>query len=172
MHSYTADDDRIARTVVEYCLERLGPGGAARPSADARTSWTNWPARRSRRPGIGRDEALRLWAEVLGPACLSVDHQRYLSFIPNAPTKAACYFDMLVAASNVYSGSWLEGSGAVYAENQALRWIADLAGLPAEAGGTFVQGGTVGNLSALVAARETALERARQRPSRAVGGRA
>src|SRR5947199_7446655 len=52
--------------------------------------------------GLGGDEALRLWAEVLGPACLSVDHQRYLSFIPNAPTKAACYFDMLVAASNVY----------------------------------------------------------------------
>ena len=106
---------------------------------------------------------------MLGPACLSVDHRRYLSFIPNAPTKAACYFDMLVAASNVYSGSWLEGSGAVYAENQALRWIADLAGLPAEAGGAFVQGGTVGNLSALVAARETALER-RGAAARALGG--
>ena len=64
---------------------------------------------------------------------------------------------MLVGASSVYGGSWLEGSGAVYAENQALRWIADLAGLPAEAGGAFVQGGTIGNLSALVAAREAAL---------------
>jgi L-2,4-diaminobutyrate decarboxylase len=40
-----------------------------------------------------------------------------------------------------------------------LRWIADLAGLPEGAGGVFVQGGTVGNLSALVAARETALHR-------------
>jgi len=47
----------------------------------------------------------------------------------------------------------MEGAGAIYAENQALRWIADLAGLPAEAGGTFVSGGTAGNLSALVAAR-------------------
>ena len=45
------------------------------------------------------------------------------------------------------------GAGAVYAENQALRWIADLAGLPARAGGVFVSGGTIGNLSALVAAR-------------------
>ena len=88
------------------------------------------------------------------PACLSVDHPRYLSFIPSAPTKAAAAFDMLVGASSVYGGSWLEGSGAVYAENQALRWIADLAGLPPTAGGVFVQGGTVGNLSALVAARE------------------
>jgi glutamate/tyrosine decarboxylase-like PLP-dependent enzyme len=116
--------------------------------------------------GIGGEEALRLWCDVLGPACLSVDHRRYLSFIPNAPTKAASSFDMLVAASNVYAGSWLEGSGAVYAENQALRWIADLAGLPAGAGGVFVQGGTIGNLSALVAARESALQRRGRRPAR------
>ena len=71
-----------------------------------------------------------MWTDVLAPACLSVDHPRYLSFIPNAPTKAAAAFDMLVGASSVYGGSWLEGSGAVYAENQALRWLADLAGMP------------------------------------------
>jgi glutamate/tyrosine decarboxylase-like PLP-dependent enzyme len=117
--------------------------------------------------GIGPDEAVRLWRDVLGPACLSVDHPRYLSFIPNAPTKAAASFDMLVGASSVYSGSWLEGSGAVYVENQALRWLADLAALPAEAGGAFVQGGTIGNLSALVAAREAALfKRGGRRPER------
>ncbi len=103
--------------------------------------------------GLGADEALRLWSDVLAPACLSGDHPRYLSFIPNAPTKAASAFDMVVGASSVYGGSWLEGAGAVFAENQALRWIADLAGLPATAGGVFVSGGTVGNLSALVAAR-------------------
>jgi len=116
--------------------------------------------------GVGPDEALRLWADVLGPACLSVDHRRYLSFIPSAPTKAAASFDMVVGASSVYGGSWLEGSGAVYAENQALRWLADLAGLPPEAGGAFVQGGTIGNLSALVAARESALHKRGDRPRR------
>jgi glutamate/tyrosine decarboxylase-like PLP-dependent enzyme len=70
---------------------------------------------------------------------------------------------MLVGATSVYGGSWLEGSGAVFAENQALRWLAGLAGLPPESVGAFVQGGTIGNLSALVAARETAL-RSRGRP--------
>ena len=116
--------------------------------------------------GIGADEALRLWADVLGPACLSVDHPRYLSFIPSAPTKAAAGFDMLVGASSVYGGSWLEGSGAVYAENQALSWLAELAGLPPTSGGAFVQGGTIGNLSALVAAREAALHVRGHRPAR------
>ncbi|TAM83043.1 MAG: aspartate aminotransferase family protein [Jatrophihabitans sp.] len=158
MHSYTPEDDRTARALLAYCLARMA---------------NDQPLDRPLRPeelealaggsitaaGVGGTEALRLWTEVLGPACLSVDHRRYLSFIPNAPTKAATYFDMLVAASNVYGGSWLEGSGAVYAENQALRWLADLAGLPPESGGCFVQGGTIGNLSALVAAREAALHR-------------
>ena len=39
-------------------------------------------------------------------------------------------FDLVVGASSIYGGSWLEGAGAVYAENAALRWVADLAGLP------------------------------------------
>ena len=45
------------------------------------------------------------------------------------------------------------GAGAIHAENQVLRWLADLAGLPDSAGGVFVAGGTLGNLSALHAAR-------------------
>ena len=106
--------------------------------------------------GIGGLAALTLFEEDLAPACISTDHPRYLSFIPCAPTEAAAMFDLVVGASSIYGGSWLEGAGAVYAENQALRWIADLVGLPSEAGGVFVPGGTIGNLSALVAARHTA----------------
>ena len=83
---------------------------------------------------------------MLAPACISVDHPRFLSFVPAAPTEASILFDLVVGASSIYAGSWLEGGGAVFAENEALRWIADLAGLPATAGGVFVSGGTAGNL--------------------------
>jgi glutamate/tyrosine decarboxylase-like PLP-dependent enzyme len=62
--------------------------------------------------------------------------------------------------------SWLEGAGAVYAENQVLRFIADLAGLPPEAGGCFVAGGSAGNLSALVVARDAAKRTATAAPPR------
>jgi glutamate/tyrosine decarboxylase-like PLP-dependent enzyme len=106
--------------------------------------------------GIGGEAALRLFAQDLAPACISTDHPRYLSFIPCAPTEASAMFDLVVGASSIYAGSWLEGAGAVYAENQALRWLADLAGLPASAGGVFAPGGTIGNLSAMVTARHTA----------------
>ncbi len=40
------------------------------------------------------------------------------------------------------------------AENQALRFLADQAGMPAQAGGCFVSGGSAANLSALVVARD------------------
>ena len=118
--------------------------------------------------GMGGPEALRLFEEVLGPACLSIDHPRYLSFIPAAPTEAATMFDLIVSVTSIYGGSWLEGSGAVYAENQALRWLADLAGLPEGAGGTFVSGGSIANLSAIAVARrvwrDADPDRAERRP--------
>jgi glutamate/tyrosine decarboxylase-like PLP-dependent enzyme len=158
VHTFTEESAAMARALAELCLDRLRAqsplDSPLTPEELAESAGETVVA-----AGLGASEAIRVWDTVLGPACLSVDHPRYLSFIPGAPTKAAAAFDMLVGASSVYGGSWLEGSGAVYAENQALRWLADLAGLPAESGGVFVQGGTIGNLSALVAARAAARHR-------------
>ena len=106
--------------------------------------------------GIGGLTALKLFEEILAPSCISVDNPAFLSFIPAAPTEASTLFDLVVSASSIYGGSWAEGAGAVFAENEVLRWLAREAGLPDGAGGVFVQGGTLGNLSALVAARHTA----------------
>lgn len=105
--------------------------------------------------GLGA-KALDIFANVLAPATISTDHPGYLSFIPCAPTEASKLFDLVVSASGIYGGSWMEGAGAVFAENQVLSWLAKEAGLPETAGGIFVQGGTLGNLSALVAARDHA----------------
>ena len=109
--------------------------------------------------GLGGLKSLKLFENVLAPATISTDHPGYLSFIPCAPTEAAKLFDLVVSASAIYGGSWMEGAGAVYAENEVLTWLAKEAGLPAGAGGVFVQGGTLGNLSALVAARHRAAAR-------------
>ena len=109
--------------------------------------------------GLGGLKSLKLFENVLAPATISTDHPGYLSFIPCAPTEAAKLFDLIVSASAIYGGSWMEGAGAVYAENEVLAWLAKEAGLPTGAGGVFVQGGTLGNLSALVAARHRAAAR-------------
>lgn len=106
--------------------------------------------------GIGGEKALGIFADVLAPSTISTDHPNYLSFIPSAPTEAAKLFDLIVSASAIYGGSWMEGAGAVHAENEVLAWLANEVGFGKQAGGVFVQGGTLGNLSALVAARHSA----------------
>ncbi|MFI9783709.1 pyridoxal phosphate-dependent decarboxylase family protein [Kitasatospora sp. NPDC051984] len=104
-------------------------------------------------------DVLKLYDHELSRAVISADSPRYLSFIPCAPTKAALLFDMVVSCASLQGISWLEAAGAIAAENQVLRLIADRAGLPATAGGVFVSGGSAGNLSALVVARDTARRR-------------
>jgi glutamate/tyrosine decarboxylase-like PLP-dependent enzyme len=104
--------------------------------------------------GLGGNQALKLFEEVLAPATISTDHPGFVSFIPNAATEASSLFDLVVSASSMYGGSWMEGAGAVFAENQVLEWFASEVGLPKGSGGAFVQGGTIGNLSALATARQ------------------
>jgi glutamate/tyrosine decarboxylase-like PLP-dependent enzyme len=114
------------------------------------------------REGLGAERAAELLLNTVIPSSVQIDHPRYLAFIPGAQAPASALADLMLAVNSIYGGSWLEGSGLVAAENEALRWLADLAGFPAAAGGTFVQGGTNGNLSALHAARETARSRGRR----------
>jgi glutamate/tyrosine decarboxylase-like PLP-dependent enzyme len=77
-----------------------------------------------------------------------------LAYIPSAPTRVAVAFDAATSAANIFGGVWETGAGAIFAENEALSWLISLLGWPATtAAGVFVAGGTMGNLSALHAAR-------------------
>jgi L-2,4-diaminobutyrate decarboxylase len=155
VHKFTPEVEALANEILAYSLERLKsdpPLDGPRTAADLFAEVGNTITER----GLGGRAALGVFTEVLAKACISTDHPRYLAYIPSAPSEYASLFDLVVGASALYGGSWQEGAGAVFAENQALRWLSDLAGLPESAGGVFVQGGTIGNLSALVTAREDA----------------
>lgn len=160
MHRQSEETLRLRRQVFDYATQRMDydPVPLDQPQTEA---WLRGQAGQTiTELGLGGEEALRVFAEVLAPATISTDHPNYLSFIPAAPTEASTLFDLVVSASSIYGGSWMEGAGAVYAENQVLSWLASECGLPEGAGGVFVQGGTLGNLSALVTARETFRARA------------
>ena len=155
MHKFTPEVEELANEILAYSLERLKsdpPLDGPRTVEDLFAEVGNTITER----GLGGRAALGVFTEVLAKACISTDHPRYLAYIPSAPSEYASLFDLVVGASALYGGSWQEGAGAVFAENQALRWLSDLAGLPESSGGVFVQGGTIGNLSALVTAREDA----------------
>jgi glutamate/tyrosine decarboxylase-like PLP-dependent enzyme len=155
VHKFNAEVEEVADEILAYALERLRKepplDGPLTPAELYEKVGNTITAK-----GMGGLPTLEIFKEVLAKACISTDHERYLAFIPTAPSEYSSLFDVVVSAASIYGGSWQEGAGAVFAENQALRWLADLAGFPEEAGGVFVSGGTIGNLSALVVAREDA----------------
>jgi glutamate/tyrosine decarboxylase-like PLP-dependent enzyme len=150
-------DEELERAILAAARERL----ASYPPPLGRTVEAI-PAAITRE-GLGAERAAALLLDTVIPGAIQIDHPRYLAFIPSAQAPAAALADLLLAVNSIYGGSWLEGSGPVAAENEALRWLAGLAGFPETAGGAFVQGGTNGNLSALHAARAAA--RARGEPA-------
>ncbi len=152
-------DERLEQAMLDAARERL----AADPPALGRTEPPEAFAPAISAEGLGAARAAALLLDTILPSAIQIDHPRYLAFIPGAQAPASALADLLLAVNSIYGGSWLEGSGVVHAENEALSWLARLAGLPDGAGGCFVQGGTNGNLSALHAARSAA---------RAAGGNA
>ena len=125
MHERDLTTEILSDAIVRYAVDRtrLDPPPLDQPRTPAALQAAVGATITAR--GLGGTEALRVFAEQLAPATISTDHPRFLAFVPAAPTEAAILFDLVVGASSVYAGSWLEGAGAVYAENQALAWIAD-----------------------------------------------
>lgn len=160
---FPADEDLLKDVLAwsyRRILERGDPTARARSASEleAELSGSVSP------DGIGGTEALRRFDEVIVPATRAQGHPMNLAYVATAPTMASLGFDLAVSAAEIFGGIWEAGSGAIHAENQALAWLVELAGWPDSAGGTFVPGATVGNLSALHAARERA-EREQGRPA-------
>ena len=145
-------DPRLEEAVLTAVRERL----AADPPPLGRTAEPGEFAPAISAGGLGAERAAELLLGRLLPSAIQVDHPRYLAFIPSAQAPAAALADVLLSVNSVYGGTWLEGAGLVHAENEALAWLAAIAGFPDTAGGCFVQGGTNGNLSALHSARAAA----------------
>lgn len=156
-------DDRLISLIFDYCRERLHLDPVPLDHAGDRAALDRALEGLISDGGTDPEHVLDVFAERLAPAVVSCDSPRFLAFIPAAPTKASLLFDMVVSCSSLQGSSWLEAAGAVAAENQALRVVADMAGLPATAGGCFVSGGSAGNLSALVVAREVGRRRLGER---------
>ena len=157
MHRVDAVTDQMIRSVLAYAENRLRLDpvpldGGPRDPADLQAALKGLLGDDPH----SADQILGVYASVMAPAVISADSPRFLGFIPAAPTKASLLFDMLVSCASIQGISWLEAAGAIHAENQVLRLIADRAGLPGSAGGCFVSGGSAANLSALVVAREVA----------------
>jgi glutamate/tyrosine decarboxylase-like PLP-dependent enzyme len=149
-------DKAMTDLIVAACRERLSLDPVALDFGGLVESLDQALAGLMRPEGNDAADVLKLFVEKLSTAVVSCDSPRFLSFIPAAPTKASLLFDMFISCASLHGTSWLEAAGVVVAENQALGVLAQRAGFPEGAGGCFVAGGSAGNLSALMVARDTA----------------
>lgn len=84
-------------------------------------------------------------------------HPRYFSCIPSTATPLSWAGDVLTNAYNPHHSCQSNAPAAYLIEKKLIRWMCDLAGYPSESGGLFVSGGSIANLTALTAARDSKL---------------
>ncbi len=147
MHELVREDRDVLGDIADWMRDRLSdraadPAPGIRPPVPAVTA-----------EGVGTAAAWASVRDAILPTAFPTDHPRYLAFVGGAPTPAAVLVDAALSAAAVYGGSELEAGAVVAAERAAVRWLSDLVGYPEGAHGTFVSGGSIANLSALVAAR-------------------
>lgn len=104
----------------------------------------------------GRDIAATLdyIATCIDAPGFATTSPRFMGYIPGGGLFHSALADMLAAVSNKYAGFASASPGAVRIENLTVRWLAETIGYPEGAGGTLTSGGSVANLTAIVAARD------------------
>lgn len=86
----------------------------------------------------------------------------HMGYIPGGGVYPSAWGDFLADVTNCYSGVSFASPGGARMERLLVQWMASLVGYPETAGGDLTSGGSMANLTAIIAARETMGIRARQ----------
>jgi glutamate/tyrosine decarboxylase-like PLP-dependent enzyme/predicted pyridoxine 5'-phosphate oxidase superfamily flavin-nucleotide-binding protein len=102
--------------------------------------------------GLSIAEQLADWRERVEPLLTAVGSPRHFAYVNGSGAMVGIFADALAASVNTNAGGWRLGPAAAEIERQSLRWLADLVGYPAQAGGIVLTGGTMANTTALLTA--------------------
>jgi glutamate/tyrosine decarboxylase-like PLP-dependent enzyme len=138
-------------THAERYLESLVDGQAFRSSKTEGRGILNSPL--SENPQDIEGVLKLLDKHVFGPGG-KLGAPGFLAFIPISSLYPAALGDYLAAAANPYAGNYFAAPGAVRLEHLLTRWMAKFVGYPKSSAGDLTSGGSVANLSAILAARE------------------
>lgn len=107
-------------------------------------------------PEVGREpgSVLAEFATCVARPGIATASPRFMGYIPGGGLFHAALGDFLAAATNKYSGFAPAAPGAVRLENAVADWLAGVIGMPDGASGVLTSGGSMANLTAIVAARE------------------
>jgi len=128
------------------------------PEAPTNNSWDGVFAERldPEFPEAGRDPdaLLSYFGQCVNQPGFTTTSPRFMAYIPGGGLFHSALGDFLAAVSNKYSGFASASPGAVRIENACTAWLADVIGYPRTSAGTLTSGGSLANLTAIVAARE------------------
>ena len=104
----------------------------------------------------GRDAArvLDYVAECIDRPGFATTSPRFMAYIPGGGLFHSALGDLIAAAANKYSGFASASPGAVRIENACVAWLASVIGYSETAAGTLTSGGSIANLTAIIAARD------------------
>jgi glutamate/tyrosine decarboxylase-like PLP-dependent enzyme len=104
----------------------------------------------------GRDPAdvFGFIAQCIDAPGMAPTSPRFMGYIPGGALFHAGLADWLAASSNKYAGFASASPGAVRIENAVTDWLCSVVGFPAGSAGTLTSGGSLANLTAIVAARD------------------
>ncbi|MBL8742163.1 MAG: aminotransferase class I/II-fold pyridoxal phosphate-dependent enzyme, partial [Myxococcales bacterium] len=103
--------------------------------------------------GTPYDQLLDLLFGPLAQMGLNCGSAGALSYIQGGGLIHSVVADLITGGINPYVAYSGPGPGFAQLEQTVIRWFADLIGLPAEAGGVLLSGGSLANFSAIVTAR-------------------
>jgi aromatic-L-amino-acid/L-tryptophan decarboxylase len=93
--------------------------------------------------------------EKLLPYCTHVGHPGYMGLITPSPNPVGIIADFICSALNQNIGAYSIGPAAVAMERRTVRWLTDLVGYDASAGGNLTSGGMMANFIGLKLARDS-----------------
>lgn len=154
-----ASNDALAAAFARLTDHALGHA-ARGPGAPAFRRASSTPDLGPVLPDRGRPlgEALDdLLADAL-PFGMDTGHRRFFAFIPAPASPLSWLGELAAQIHNPHVGSALQSEGATAIERGLIRLLCEAADYPTGSGGLFVSGGSMANLTGLVAARDARLK--------------
>jgi aromatic-L-amino-acid/L-tryptophan decarboxylase len=104
-------------------------------------------------PSSPHDVLAQLEQKLL-PYCTHVGHPGYMGLITPSPNPIGVIGDFICSALNQNVGAYSIGPSAVALERRVVRWLTDLCGYDAKAGGNLTSGGMLANFIGLKVGRD------------------
>lgn len=104
--------------------------------------------------GSSSQRVLHELESKLFPYCTNVGHPGYMGLITPSPNPVGVIADFICSAINQNVGAYSIGPSAVAMERRVVRWLTDLCGYDAKAGGNLTSGGMTANFIGLKVGRD------------------